>query len=572
MKLTRSPVRTSALAAVAVILGWLVTAPLPAAAAGFPTVTAIKSCADLASVDLADIGGAGSKVTSATEIDGNGRSFCAIEGTLSPSIGFRVELPETGWTQRYLQVGCGGLCGMINLDVGAADGCLPVTQGDFVVATTDMGHQGMDPSFGRDPQKRVDFAYRGVHLTSLAAKKLIAAFYGQAEQRAYFTGCSDGGREAVMEALRYPDDFDGIAAGAPAMLFQFQNSLHHAWLALSNTGADGKPIVTAPRLPVLHKAVVAACDGLDGLVDGLISDPRLCHFDPKTIECPADATDASACLTPTEVAAVTKFYEGPVDPATGIHLTVGEEQYGSELAWAGVFVPQTADQPIFSSMIALGALQNLIFAEEPPADYALTDLTFDAATVDLLKARHPLFDATSPDLKPFAEKGGKLILWHGWADPHISPLTTIAFHEAVLKEMGEAAVAGFERLYLLPGVYHCGNGEGMASVDLLTPLMDWVEDGTAPEAVTTRTATEGGNSFGLPTAQKKERPADAPAIPAEPPVTRERPVYPYPALAKYIGGDPNAAASYVKGEPLHTAPTAAWAGEDFFKPYQPAAE
>jgi len=561
-----------ALAAVAALLSWLAGAPTPAAAADFAVVAAAKPCAALASVDLSDIGGAGSEVTSASEIDGGGKTFCAIEGTLAPSIGFRVELPATSWTQRYLQVGCGGLCGMINLEIGAADGCVPVTEGNFVVATTDMGHQGMDPGFGRDRQKRVDFAYRGVHLTSLAAKKLIAAYYGQPERRSYFTGCSDGGREAVMEALRYPDDFDGIAAGAPAMLFQFQNSLHHAWLALSNTGADGKPIVIASRLPILHKAVVAACDGLDGLVDGLISDPRLCHFDPRTIACAADAADSSACLTSAEVAAVRKFYEGPIDAATGERLTVGEEQYGSELAWAGVFVPETADQPIFSTTIALGALQNLIFAEDPPAGYTLADLKFDKATVDLLRARHRLFDATSPDLRPFAASGGKLILWHGWADPHISPLTTIAFHEALEKEMGTAAVADFERFYLLPGVYHCGQGEGMASVDFLTPLMSWVEDGTAPDAVVTRAQTDGGNSFGLPTTRDKAPPAGASAVPAEPPVLRSRPVYPYPALARYVGGDPNAAASFVRGEPLYTAPTKPWAGEDFFRPYSPTAE
>lgn len=547
---------------------------LPSVGANLGAKAAIKKCADLASIDLTDIGGAGSKITSTKEINNEGNQFCEAEGTLAPSIGFKVLLPVASWTQRYLQVGCGGLCGRIELEVGAADGCVPVSAGGFVIASTDMGHQGMAPDFGRDPQKRVDFAYRGVHLTALASKKLIKAFYGQAESYSYFTGCSDGGREAIMEAQRYPNDFNGIVAGAPAMLFQFQNSLHHGWLASSNTGPDGKPVVTASRLPLLHKAVVAACDGLDGQIDGLLSDPRLCHFDPKTIQCAADSKDASACLAPPEVATISKFYEGPRDPATGEHLTVGDTQYGSELAWAGVFVPESADKPIFSTIIAMGALQNLIFEQDPPRNYALVDLKFEKATVELLKARHPLFDATNPDLKAFQSAGGKLILWHGWADQHISPLTTVAYHEAIMKQMGKEEAAKFQRLYLLPGVYHCGKGEGPSSMDLLTPMINWVESGKAPEEIITQTPQDKGSNFGQPTAEKPGQKQEAPTkeqVKQEATGSKvSRPVYPYPAVAKYAGsGDRNDAANYVKGEPLYLEPTPAWAGQDFFKPYAP---
>jgi len=543
----------------------------PVVGANLGAKAAIKKCADLASIDLTDIGGAGSKITSVKEVNNEGGQFCEAEGTLAPSIGFKVRLPLASWTQRYLQVGCGGLCGRIELEVGAAEGCVPLSAGGFVISSTDMGHQGMAPDFGRDPQKRVDFAYRGVHLTALASKKLIKSFYGQAESYSYFTGCSDGGREAVMEAQRYPNDFNGIVAGAPAMLFQFQNSLHHGWLAISNTGPDGKPIVMAPRLPLLHKAVVAACDGLDGQVDGLLSDPRLCHFNPKTLQCGPESKDASACLTPQEVVAISKFYEGPRDPATGEHLTVGDVQYGSELAWAGVFVPESPDKPIFSSIIAMGALKNLIFEQDPPQNYSLADLKFEKATVELLKARHPLFDATNPDLKAFQSAGGKLILWHGWSDQHISPLTTIAYHEAVLKQMGKDEAAKFERLYLLPGVYHCGQGEGPSSIDLLTPMMNWVESGKIPDEIIARTPQNKGSNFGQPTAEKSDQKQDAPKkeqVATSPAMSR--PVYPYPAVAKYTGsGDQNDAGNYVKGDALYVEPTAAWAGQDFFKPYPP---
>ncbi len=567
------------LATLLVIAGFalLAGASAPAAAAAgqgnaasikaLGAVAAVRPCGELIATDLAEIGGAGSRVVSADEVDRSGRLACEVEGVLAPSIGFKVTLPLTNWTQRYLQVGCGGLCGNINPDIGAADGCVPVSAGSFVVAATDMGHQGPAPDFGRDAQKRVDFAYRGVHLTALASKKLIEAFYGQAPARSYFTGCSDGGREALMEAQRYPDDFDGIIAGAPALLFQVQNSLHHGWLAMSNTGADGKPIVTASRLPILHQAVIAACDGLDGEVDGLLADPRLCRFDVKTIQCAAGSDDVSACLTPREVEVVEKFYAGPRDPLSGERLTVGQPQYGSELAWAGVFVPRSADQPIFSTIIALGALQNLVFEHEPPAGYALSDLKFEKATFDLLKARHPLFNASNPDLSAFQARGGKLILWHGWADEHISPRTTIAYHEALLRQMGTAAAERFERLYLLPGVYHCGKGEGPSAVDLLTPMMDWVENGKAPDAIVARTPTDAGNDFGQPPSAAKRETASTATT-----VVRSRPVYPYPAVARYRAGDPASAANYVRGPALYTQPTAPWAGQDFFKPYAPSAQ
>jgi feruloyl esterase len=528
-----------------------------------PVVTPVQSCAALASVDLEAIGGPGSRVSSATETTQNGIAVCLVEGTLAPSIGFQVLLPTATWTQRYLQVGCGGLCGRITLGVGAADGCASLTDGGFVLAATDMGHQGPAPDFGQDPRLREDFAHRAQHLTAEAAKALIAAFYGQPQQYAYFSGCSDGGREALVEAQRYPDDFDGVIAGAPAMNFSVQNSLYHGWMARSNTGADGKPILTADRLPLLHEAVVAAWDALDGQEDGLLADPRLCTFDPATIACPEAATDTSACLTPAEVAAVRRFYEGPRDPVTGARLTAGQVMPGSELAWAGVFVPTADDPVIFSEVIALGALQNLVFEENPPAGYTLADLEFTAATFERLRPLHPLYGATDPDLSAFADRGGKLILWHGWSDQHISPMNTIAYHEAVLAEMGEQRAAEFERLYLVPGMYHCSRGEGPSLVDLLTPMMAWVEQGTAPDAIVARQDPAEASGFGQPTAEA------AAAVAAQAPAPeRSRPVFPFPAVARYDGaGDPNLASSYLRGEPLTSEPAPDWLGANLFRPY-----
>ncbi len=431
-------------------------------------VKPVSACSALTGVDLNDIGGQGSRVLSASESMRNDVAVCAVEGRLAPQINFRLELPTGTWAQRYLQVGCGGLCGNINSTVRAADGCKPLDTGAFAVASTDMGHQAADNHFGDDPQKRADFAHRGVHLTALASKKLITAFYGRKAEYAYFSGCSDGGREALIEAQRYPDDFDGIIAGAPALNFQVQKTLYHGWMARSNRGADGKPILLASRLPLLHKAVLAQCDVLDGQIDGLVSDPRICHFDPAVLQCKT-AADTANCLSAEEVAAVRRFYEGSKDLVSGEHLTLGGPQPGSELAWAGVFVPVSADQPVYSETSALEAIRNVVFEKNPSADFDLNALNFDKKTFDQLRPLHALYDATNPDLSPFASRGGKLILWHGWADPNISPLNTLAYHEAVEAQMGKTRTEAFSRLYMLPGVYHCGGGEGPSLVDLLTP-------------------------------------------------------------------------------------------------------
>ena len=301
---------------------------------------------------LGEVGG-GSRIASATEASRRGVAVCEVEGVLTSTIGFKVMLPLQTWAGRYLQVGCGGLCGHASLEVGAADGCALLEAGSFVIASTDMGHQGMGGEFGQDPQKREDFAHRAVHLTAVATKKLIRAFYGRDAAHAYFTGCSDGGREALVEAQRYPGDFDGIVAGAPAMNFQVQNSLYHAWQARSNTGTDGKAVLAASRLPLLHQAVLDRCDRLDGQVDGVILDPRACRFDPGVLLCRSNRPeDAASCLTAAEVEAVRRLYDGPRDAATSERLTIGGPQPGSELAWAGVFVPREAGQPTAPKKIA----------------------------------------------------------------------------------------------------------------------------------------------------------------------------------------------------------------------------
>jgi len=349
-----------------------------------------------------------------------------------------------------------------------------------------------------------------------------------------------------MAAQRYADDYDGIVAGAPAFLFNVQNSLHHGWMARSNRDnglSTGNVVLYPSKAAVLHTAVVAACDALDGQTDGLLADPRQCHFDPATIQCADGATDTSACLTATEVATVNKFYNGPRDPVTNRRILVGGPQYGSELNWAGVFVPSndTVTTRVGSDNFVAGA-RYVIFTDATPP--TLDEFEFTEAFYSKLRPRHPLNDATSPDLTAFKNAGGKLLLWHGWADQHISPINTIAYYEAMQGVMGQASMDAFMRMYLAPGVSHCGGGEGLPNMDLVSAMVDWVERGKTPDAITTvRTDAAGA-------------------------VTSSRPMYPYPQLAKYNGsGDPNVAASYGRGGALYTAPAPDWAGVDMFEPY-----
>ncbi|MDR5759572.1 tannase/feruloyl esterase family alpha/beta hydrolase [Caballeronia sp. LZ035] len=532
------------------------------------TLTVVKpvtDCSKLASVDLSDVGGAGSTITSATvtaaTINGTSVNFCTVKGTLAPANTFEVALPVDSWTQRFAALGCGGLCGNLSdptkqTSFSFSYTCPLVQQGGFVTAATDMGHSGQDASWSTDPQKQADFAYRGQHITTLAAKKLIKAYYGQTQKYAYFVGCSDGGREALMAAQRYPADYNGIVAGAPAAHFQIQNSLYHGWNVVSNstTGTSaGKAVLYADKAQLLHKAVVAACGGQAGVPDGLLADPRTCHFNPATIQCAASATDTSTCLTAAEVATATKIYSGPSDTSTGMPMLGGSPQYGSEANWIGVEVPTSnstdAAVPVtslFSYLIVSGAY-NLIFTGSPAIPtvdtFGYQDASFYPA---YLQANHPLNDATSPDLSAFKNAGGKLILWHGWADQHISPLFTIRYYEAVQQTMGEANASAFSRLYVVPGVGHCGGGEGFPNIDLVSQITGWVEQGSAPTAV-----------------MSYQTDADSK-------VTASRPVYPYPAVAKFSGnGDWHDGANWTQGTPLVTDALPAWAGASFYTSYMP---
>lgn len=512
--------------------------------------------------------------------------FCHVTGVIAPAIHFEVDLPAEHWTQRLLQAGCGGLCGMINASIGNAGGCQPALDGEFVVAATDMGHQAErmgapgEGSFATDPQKRIDFAYRANHLTALTAKALIKAYYGQPQKFAYFSGCSDGGREAMMEAERFPDDFDGISAGAPAMYFQVQNSLNHAWTQFANTRADGTKILQGAKLSLLHAAVIDHCDTLDGVKDGLLTDPRACKVDPKWVECSAGETDTSKCLTAEEWTAATKLYMGPTD-AGGRHFLPGGWQPGSEMQWGGGMPPAGARPPQQRAdgletkapaprlaggpgggMVA--SMAPVVFPAVTPSDTNTTAYPFTMEQFRRVTELHDLNDAVDTDLRPFASHGGKLILYHGWSDTSIPPLTTVAYFTAVQRDLGDAKVDRFLKLFMVPGMGHCGGGDGFSQLETLTPLMAWVEQGKAP-IMLEGDKVQGGRGPGSGPDGRGGRTQTAPYATAKQPSLASRPIYPFPQIAHATSSNASQVSDFVPAPSDVQGPsTQPWTGSELF--------
>lgn len=551
----------------------LLLAGLQAAAAGvLPAVQPVMACEQLSHAALSDATGAPVTVTSATSVQTAKGTFCQVTATIAPAITVNVALPAGRWTQRFLQVGCGGLCGNINLSPANANGCVPAVNGEFVVAATDMGHSGsmMDGSWAEDPQKRIDFAYRANHLTAQLSKALIRAYYGQPQKYAYFMGCSDGGREALMEAQRYPDDFDGISAGAPAAFFQFQNSFYHGWIVVANQRADGSAILLKDRLPILHAAVLKNCPALSGVDDGQLANPYACTFSAQWVkQCDATAQDHNECLTAEEIAVAEKFYRGASD-AAGHQFVAGGLPLGSELRWP---VPDRADGHSMSEMMVLPALQSVLLPGGKQPIQSMKDFPLNAANFTRVAQLATLYNAANTNLSRYQQRGGKLIMWHGLADDSVSPAFSLAYYRGVEKQLGEQTTHAFARLFLLPGVGHCGGGDGPDQLDLLTPLMAWTEQGQAPQQVITGIAlhAQRGGPGGPPPAgaAADERPSKGTSVPTAgseasaeaqfhgvqkqssplvEPMTElkaTRPVYPYPYIARYSGKGPvNDAASY----------------------------
>ena len=487
------------------------------AAAG--TVAPVISCGQLASRDFSDVPDAPTVILSATQAASG--ADCQVTGYIAPQEQFQLTLPASGYTGRYLQQGCGGLCGEDYLgsagsgssgpkpSAGAASGdaasaasCTTVTaavaaSGAMAEGTDNQGHVGGETDgvwAEDDPALRVSFGYTSEHAMAQAAKAIITAYYGKPPAYSYYEGCSGGGREAMVEAQRYPRDFNGILAEAPGTIEAQLLGVVPAWVIAVNTGSDGREILGSEKLPALHAAVVRAC----GDASGLIKDPRSCGFDPATIQCPA-GTGNSSCLTPAQVNVVREFYLGPND-GHGHYLYPGGEPYGSELAWDGTATDPSSDtqwpRDTFAYQIGTAYLKYMGYWQNPPASFQLPDFRFTLADYDKLLPLAGVYDATDPDLSAFRQAGGKLIIYQGWADEKISPFGTVDYYKAVVQHAGGfTASQAFTRLYMVPGQYHCLSGGSPvgdsqhAMSRLLDFLVQWVERGAAP------------GTFSLPLAQ-----------------------------------------------------------------------
>lgn len=492
----------------ALILTAVMTAASPATAA---------TCEELASLKLPDttITMAQSVAAGAfTQPGGRGGAaqfsdlpaFCRVAATLAPTkesdIRIEVWLPASGWNGKFQAVGNGGWNG--NIDTNALANGL---RRGYATASTDTGHQGGGGPWMQNREKVVDYGHRAVHEMTAKAKAIVNQFYGAAPRFSYFNGCSAGGRQGLIAAQRYPDDFDGIVAGAPALNATGRASFA-MWIA-QQVHKDEASFVPASKFPAIHEAVLQACDALDGATDRLVSDPKACKFDPQVMACKAG--DAESCLTPAQVQSVRTMYQPLVNPRTKEQIFPGLA-YGSELGW-NTFAGQ---QPFG---IAAQMFQFMVF-NDPKWDYKT--LNFDSHMAMVAKAEAGQIDAKSTDLKAFIAGGGKLIQYHGWADPQIVAASSTEYYDRVLRAMGGfQGVRNNYRLFMVPGMAHCGGGTGTSSFDMLAALEQWVENGKAPDSIPASRVVQGKTD-------------------------RTRPLCPYPQMATYTGsGSIDDAANFV---------------------------
>jgi feruloyl esterase len=441
-------------------------------------------------------------------------AFCRVSATAKPRIRFEVWLPHN-WNGRFEGVGNGGTAGVI--PYAAMIGAL--ARGN-AVAGTDTGHVNnpdipFDATWGvGHPELIADYAYRSTHVVAENGKAIARAFYGRPAHHAYFVGCSKGGQQALVEAQRYPDDYDGIVAGDPANNHVRFYAGGHLWYSLALL-KDPESYIPPGKLPLLTNAVNASCDRLDGIADGVIDDPRKCRFDPAVLMCKA-GQDQETCFTPKQVTAIKAIWSGARNSkGGGVYpglLPGGEAAPGGWASWV------TGSKPFTSThwFAQDGFFKNAVF-ENASWDFRTFDYDRDLAVA--LEKAGPQYDAVNPDLRPLARHGGKLILYHGFNDPDISPLNTIAYYEQITPR-------DTARLFMVPGMLHCNGGPGPDQFDALTPLEQWVEQGVAPERIVAAHRTNGA-------------------------VDRTRPLCPYPQVAKWSGtGSTDEAANFSCVKPV----------------------
>jgi feruloyl esterase len=463
-------------------------------------------------------------------------AFCRVSVTSQPSadsdIKIEIWMPISGWNGKFQGQGNGGFAGYIDYPAMAHAVAL-----GYATASTDTGHssRGSLPDAGwalGHPEKIVDYGYRGIHEMTDIGKKLAAAFYGHPPQHSYFGSCSNGGRQALMEAQRFPEDYDGILAGAPANYWTHLLS-DGLWNAQATTN-DPASFIPPAKITTIAAAVNAACDAQDGVKDGILNDPRECHFDPAMLACKAG--DSDQCLTQPQATALKKIYEGAHDASGQIFPGFLPGAEGGQQGWVGWITGATPGQAALV-FFTKGFFGDMVY-ENANWNYKTANLTDAVKLADAKEAKN--LNATDPNLEQFRARGGKLLLYHGWNDPAIPAPNTVNYYDDVTKHMGKAATESFVRLYMVPGMQHCGGGPGTTSFggDLAEPAKDaqhnvrlalenWVEKGDAPaEIIASHYAGTGREA------------------------TMTRPLCPYPEQAKYKGsGDSNKAENFACAAP-----------------------
>lgn len=430
--------------------------------------------------------------------------FCRVVLNVEPAIGIEVWLPAAdAWNGRYLAVGGGGFAGVISYNA-----MIPAIRAGYVTSSTDTGHVSPDLEWLTDEGRMRDYGYRAIHEMARKSRALIASYYAREPDYSYFNGCSTGGRQGLMEAQRFPGDFDGIVSGAPVNHF---TATHYTQLWISKAAKPvNDTLLPVATLSLVTRAVLERCDALDGVRDGVLEDPRQCDFQPASLRC--EAGETQSCLSDEQVEALERIYDGPRHAETGerLHWSLmpgSESPEGFEGNW--ILTSGNELAPIPQAFFSRAVFQN--------SDWNWRDFDFANDIAESYRRTGHLLEATSPNLDAFQSGGGKLILYHGWDDNVIFPEGTIAYYESIIDSLpmsdhAEAAskTAEFARLFMVPGMSHCRGGPGTDTFDMQAAIEAWVEQGQAPEMIPASHVRDGT-------------------------VTRTRPLCPYPEVASYNG-------------------------------------
>jgi feruloyl esterase len=442
-------------------------------------------------------------------------AHCRVTGVLSPEIAFEVSLPSK-WNGRFYMIGNGGHAGEGLDDAGRVAQRNTALQLGFAFAQTNTGHDARKEPGATfvmsNPQKAIDYAYRAVHLTAATAKDITKDYYGKPVSYAYWNSCSNGGRQGLIEAQRFPEDFDGIVANAP-WVDQTGFTIGAMW----NQKALSEAPVTAAKLAMVADKVMAKCDAIDGLKDGLIDDPRKCNFDPRRdVPICAAGADGADCLTPAQAAAIAKVYSGPMSNGKPFFpgfmpgseaVTTGLFGGGAGSGWMNVIVSAQPDGKPADFNLAENTMRYLVH-KPPKPDYDYKTFDYDR-DIHLVDDWSKLADAKNPDLAKFKKQGGKLLMTYGWADTILQPMMGVNYYEQALAKNGPDTPEFF-RLFMVPGMAHCGGGIGPDRHDPMTAMINWVEKGRAPASMVASRVVNNQ-------------------------VVRTRPLCPYPQVARHSG-------------------------------------